>query len=322
MPPRGASPRRWYPAMRFGIVLPHFRAVAGAAAIRDAAQAAEALGFDSIWITDRAAIPRGEVNRRFGPAFYDPLVTLGFVAAATSRVRLGATVFVLPFRHPVLMARAVASLDQLCGGRLDFGVGAGWMREEFDAIGVPFERRGALTDEYLDAMIALWTAPVASFSGPTVRFENLVSEPQPVQQPYPPIWVGGRTPPAFRRAVKYGQVWHASPAGLSELVPAVAELRATSKALGRDPATIALTTRAPLHFAAASRGFGAEEPADLPIGTPDAVVATLRRYQAAGFSEIVFDTFFAGFPELEDATPEGILKTMQQFARAVMPVFR
>lgn len=308
--------------MRFGIVLPHFRSVAGPAAIRDVAQAAEALGFDSIWITDRAAIPRGEVNRRFGPAFYDPLVTLGFVAAATSRVRLGATVFVLPFRHPVLMARAIASLDQLSSGRLDLGVGAGWMRAEFDAIGVPFERRGTLTDEYLDAMIALWTAPIASFNGPTVRFENLVSEPQPLQQPYPPIWVGGSTAPAFRRTVKYGQVWHASPAGLSHLKKAVAELQQTAKALGRDPATIALTTRAPLHFAAATRGFGAEEPADLPIGTPDAVVAMLRRYQAVGFSEVVFDTFFAGFPELEDATPETILTTMRQFARAVMPAFR
>jgi probable F420-dependent oxidoreductase len=307
--------------MRFGIVLPHFRAVAGAGAIRDAAQAAESLGFDSVWVTDRAAIPRGEVNQRFGPAFYDPLVTLGFVAAATSRVRLGATVFVLPFRHPVLLARAIASLDQLCDGRLDLGVGAGWMAEEFAAIGVPFSRRGALTDEYLDAMIALWSAPIASFSGPTVRFQNLVSEPAPLQKPHPPIWVGGSTPPAFRRTVKYGQVWHASPAGLSALLSAVAALQETARQLGRDPAAITLTTRAPLHFASAARSLGGEELPDLPIGTPDAVIATLRRYQAAGFSEIVFDTFFAGFPELEGATAESILKTMRLFARAVMPAF-
>ncbi|HLZ68332.1 MAG TPA: LLM class F420-dependent oxidoreductase [Dehalococcoidia bacterium] len=307
--------------MRFGIVLPHFRAVAGAAAIRDVAQAADSLGFDSIWITDRAAIPRGEVNRRFGPAFYDPLVTLGYVAACTTRVRLGATVFVLPFRHPVLMARAIASLDQLCGGRLDVGVGTGWMREEFDAIGVPFEQRGALTDEYLDAMIALWSAPVASFAGPTVRFENLHAEPLPVQQPHPPIWVGGRTPPAYRRAIKYGQVWHASPVGLSELLPAIAGLRETAKRLGRDPETIALTTRAPLYFELTSHRFGESEPPEMPIGTPDAVLATLRRYQAAGFSEIVFDTFFAGFPELEGATPDGILQTMSQFTRVVRPAF-
>ena len=99
-------------------------------------------------------------------------------------------------------------------------------------------------------------------------------------------------------------------------------LRATATRLGRDPATIALTTRAPLHFEAAPRGAGDIEPPDLPIGTPDAVVATLRRYQAAGFSEVVFDTFFAGFQELEGATPAGILTTMQQFARAVLPAFR
>src|SRR5829696_4556942 len=142
--------------MRFGVVLPHFRAVASAMAIRDVAQAAEALGFDAVWVTDRAAVPVGPVAGRFGPAFYDPLVTLAAVAAATERVRLGASVFVLPFRHPVLMARALASLDQLSAGRLIVGVGAGWMREEFDAIGVPFHERGRLTDEYLEAILTLW----------------------------------------------------------------------------------------------------------------------------------------------------------------------
>src|SRR5205823_9886562 len=118
---------------------------------------------------------------------------------------------------PVLMARALASIDQLSEGRLIVGVGAGWMAEEFEAIGVPFRERGRLTDEYLDAMRTLWTEPVASFEGRTVRFRDLVSEPQPHQRPHPPIWVGGSTPAAPRRTVRVGDAWHGSPAPLAEL---------------------------------------------------------------------------------------------------------
>lgn len=307
--------------MRFGVVLPHFRQVAGAGAIRDVAQAAEDLGFDSLWVTDRAAIPQGDVNYRFGPAFYDPFVTLSYVAAKTSRVRLGATVFVLPFRPPVLMARALASLDQLADGRLDVGVGAGWMREEFEAINVPFGQRGRLTDEYLDAMLALWASPVASFAGPTVQFKNLSAEPLPVQQPHPPLWVGGRTEAALRRTLRYGDVWHGSPVSLPEMLPFVAALRAALADAGRDPDSIAITTRAPLHFTAAGGARDAEAAPDVPIGAPDAVIGAIRRYAAAGFAELVFDLFFPGFPELEDATPASMLKTLELFARAVLPAF-
>jgi probable F420-dependent oxidoreductase len=309
--------------MRFGIVLPHFRQVAGASAIRDTAQAAERLGFDSIWVTDRAALPLGVVGRRFGPAFFDPFVTLSYVAAKTERVRLGATVFVLPFRHPVLAARAIASLDQFSDGRVIVGAGAGWMPEEFEAIGVPFHNRGRLTDEYLEAMIALWSSPTASFAGPTVRFENLCSEPLPIQRPHPPIWVGGRAPAALRRAVKYGGAWHGSPEPLSRLRQVTPALTEEAKRQGRDPASIELTTRAPLHFATGNRtNLSSAEVPDYPFGTPAEVIASIHRYKVAGFSELVFDAFFAGFPELEDATPESILRTMELFARAVMPAFK
>jgi probable F420-dependent oxidoreductase len=307
--------------LRFGVVLPHFRHVAGATAIRDVAQAAERLGFASLWVTDRAAIPLGAVNKRFGPQFFDPYVTLSYVAGITNTVRIGATVFVLPFRHSVIAARALASLDQLSDGRLIAGVGAGWMEEEFEAIGVPFARRGRLTDEYLDAMLALWASPIASFSGPTIQFENLVSEPRPRQQPHPPIWVGGGTPAAYRRTVKYASTWHASPIPLSQLRQHAVALRETAKEMGRDPATIALTTRAPLRIENSGRALMAAAVPDYPIGTPDQITAALRRYMLAGFEEIVFDTFF-GVPELDDATPEGIMQTLKTFARAILPVFK
>ncbi|MHB8577544.1 MAG: TIGR03619 family F420-dependent LLM class oxidoreductase [Dehalococcoidia bacterium] len=306
--------------MRFGVVLPHFRAVASPSAIRDVSQAAERLGFDSIWVTDRAAIPNPEVRHRFGPEFYDPYATLAFVAGLTERVRLGATVLVLPFRQPVLTARALATLDQFSAGRLIVGIGAGWMPEEFSALGVPFEQRGRLTDEYLDAILALWASPVATFAGPTVKFESLVSEPRPLQQPRPPLYVGGATPPALRRTVKYGDAWHGSPMPLSQLRLAVEALETESRRQGRDPATIGLSTRAPLRITADRRALDADEVPEYPAGTPDQVLAAIRRYRAAGFTELVFDTFFA-HPALEETTPEGILHTLELFARAIIPAF-
>lgn len=309
--------------MRFGIVLPHFRHVAGATAIRDVAQAAERLGFDSVWVTDRAAIPPGAVYDRFGPSFFDPFITLGNVAAQTSRVRLGITVLVLPFRHPLLAARAIASLDQLSDGRLDVGVGAGWMAEEFATLGIPFGQRGRLTDEYLDAMIALWRAPVASFKGPTIAFDQLASAPLPLQRPHPPLWVGGGSAAALRRTVKYGAAWHGRPSPLSDLLPVVEQLHTEALRQGRDPATIVLTTRAPLRFLPPRHGSppGTNGTPDQPIGAPDEVSAAIHRYAAAGFSELVFDTFY-DCPGLEDATPASILRTLDLFARAVLPAFR
>jgi probable F420-dependent oxidoreductase len=307
--------------MLFGLVLPHFRQVAAASAVRDVAQAAEAGGFASLWVTDRAAIPLGPVNRRFGPSFFDPYVTLSYVAGITSRVRLGASVFVLPFRQPVIAARALASLDQFSAGRLIVGAGAGWMAQEFAAAGVPFHRRGRLTDEYLDAMLALWSSPVASFAGPTVRFENLVSEPRPVQQPHPPIWVGGGTSAALRRTVRYAAAWHGSPQPLPELTAIIAALREEAERQGRAPADIALTTRAPLLLQTRGRAADPDDGAGYPAGTPDQVAAAIHRYAAAGFSEIVFDTFF-GHPALDGATPAAILAVLDLFSRTVLPVFR
>ena len=195
------------------------------------------------------------------------------------------------------------------------------MREEFDAIGVPFGRRGRLTDEYLDAMLAIWASPIASFAGETVRFERLSGEPLPVQRPHPPIWVGGSTPPALRRAVRVGDVWHASPTPLSVLERIVAALRAECTAQGRDPASLPITTRAALKFTRAPGGFAANDVPDEPVGTPDQVAAAIHRYAAAGFSELVFDTFFE-HPALDDATPASVLQTVQTFARAVLPAFR
>ena len=150
--------------MRFGLSLPHFRQVASPEVIRQVAQRAEHLGYDGIWVSDHIVIPDSAVDR-FGSMFYEPLTVLGFAAACTSRVRLGTTVLILPYRNPVVTAKVLATLDVLSGGRVTAGMAVGWTEDEFKALGVPFRERGALSDEYIAAFKALWTQDKPDFSG-------------------------------------------------------------------------------------------------------------------------------------------------------------
>src|SRR5436853_533339 len=142
--------------MKFGVWIPNCRHLAMAHIIRNSAVRAEQLGYDSVWVSDHVVVPHANV-KNFGEAVFDPLVTLAMIAGATQRVRLGTTVLIIPYRNPVLTAKMIASLDALSGGRFVLGVGAGWLAEESAALGVPFAERGAMTDEYLTAMQALWT---------------------------------------------------------------------------------------------------------------------------------------------------------------------
>jgi probable F420-dependent oxidoreductase len=245
-------------------------------------------------------------------------VTLSYVAARTSRVRLGASVFVLPFRPPVLMARALASIDQLSDGRLIVGVGSGHMAVEFAAIGVPFDRRGRLTDEYLDAMLSLWQSATAEFDGQAVQFAALSTEPLPLQRPYPPLYIGGSSAAAVRRSVRVGNAWHGGPAPLKSHLPVIAALQQACASHGRAPSDLRLTTRAALRFMD-KPDDGVREPEE-PIGTPDSVTAVLRRYEEAGFDEIAFDTFFP-HPALNGATTATVLHTLTMFAAEVLPAF-
>src|SRR5919199_3201946 len=186
--------------MRFGLSLPHFQRVASPEAIQRVAQRAEQLGYDGIWVSDHIVIPVSAAER-FGSMFYEPLTALGFVAACTSRVRLGTTVIILPYRNPLVTAKVLSTLDVLSGGRITAGMAVGWTEDEFKALGVPFQERGALSDEYIAAFKALWTQDKPAFQGRHVRFDNIAFEPKPVQKPHIPIWVGGNSKRAIRRAV-------------------------------------------------------------------------------------------------------------------------
>ena len=158
-------------------------------------------------ISDHVAVTP-DVQDRYPAPFYDPFTTLSWLAGVTHRIELGTTVVIVPYRSPLLVARMAANIDQLSGGRFIFGVGVGWAQQEFAALGVDFHQRGAMTDDYLSAIQALWTNDVASYQGRFISFENVHSTPRPVQTPHPPVWVGGSSDAALRRAVRFGGGWH------------------------------------------------------------------------------------------------------------------
>ncbi len=193
--------------MKVGVNLINFGRGAGPESLAREAGVAEALGYHFLMISDHVAITP-DVAARYDAPFWDPFVTLGWLAATTRRVELGTTVVIVPYRHPLQTARLVANLDHLTGGRFIFGVGVGWAKQEFETLGVPFHQRGAITNDYLAAMLACWADDIASYTGPHVAFTDIRTAPRPRQSPHPPIWVGGASDAALRRAVRFGDAWH------------------------------------------------------------------------------------------------------------------
>jgi probable F420-dependent oxidoreductase len=190
--------------MRIGVHLPQFGRASGPESIRRAAQQADELGFDDVWVSDHLAVPDGVA---YPPAYlYEPIITLTWAAAATRRVGLGTSVLILPYRHPLHLAKELSSLDQLSEGRLILGAGAGWLAEEFDALGVPMAERGARSDECIDVLRACWGNDPVSVAGPTVRFDGMKVRPKPGHAI--PIWVGGASEGALARVVSRGDGWH------------------------------------------------------------------------------------------------------------------
>ena len=202
---------------QFGVSLPNI-GMHDPQAVRLVAEQAEAAGLDSVWAADHIVLPTGatspypyHVDGEFlippGMPFMDQFTCLSYVAGITSSIKLGTAVNLLPLRHPLAVAKTVATLDVLSGGRAILGVAAGWLAQEFDALGLDFNRRGQMLDEGLDVLREIWTQPNASFEGEFYRFHDVAAFPQPVQKPYPPIWVGGDTMPVKRRVARAGDVW-------------------------------------------------------------------------------------------------------------------
>jgi probable F420-dependent oxidoreductase len=197
--------------MRFGLFGINTGPCARPETAAKVARAAEAAGFESLWTGEHVVLPDPQAPPSPAPPQHpmlDPAASLSFLAAHTQRVKLGTGIIILPQRNPLVLAKELASVDVLSNGRLIFGLGAGYLKQEFDALGARFDDRGARTDEYIDAMRAIWTQAKPAFAGRTVKFARVDAQPRPVQKPHPPIVVGGMSPSAFRRALARGNGWY------------------------------------------------------------------------------------------------------------------
>jgi probable F420-dependent oxidoreductase len=210
--------------MQLGIHLPHAGEQATPALIRRHAIRAEALGFDDVWVSEHIIVPRREFPR--SPLFYDPVVTLSYVAAVTERVRLGTTVLVLPMRHPLPLAKELSTLHNLSNGRLILGAGVGWLEPEFAALGVPFKERGRRMDEGIAMMRAVWTQDPVTFETKYIPAKITEMTMTPLPMSHIPLWIGGSSDAALKRTIRIADGWHGSRETPEEAAPIVQRLRA------------------------------------------------------------------------------------------------
>lgn len=242
--------------------VPNFGPGTGPDVLRRWAQVVEALGYDLLMVSDHVAVTP-DVAAQYPAPFYEPFTTLSWLAGTTSRIRLGTTVLVVPYRHPLLIARMAANLNQLSGGRFVLGVGVGWARQEFDALGVPFHRRGALTDEHLRAVRAAWADDADYRSGQI------------------PIWVGGNSDAALRRAVRFGEAWHPLRRTVDWLRAAVDRLAAEADRPAFAPRIALRLTESPITDAGRLAGEGSIAQ----------IVDDLEQLRLFGADTVVLDPF-------------------------------
>lgn len=243
--------------MKLGVLAPPGgREAADPRRVAGFARTLEGEGAESVWTVEHVIVPGGYDSRypydgsgKMGLAPHDdipdPLHWLTFAAAHTSTLRLGTAMLILPEHQPVVMAKRLATVDALSGGRLLAGIGVGWLREEYDALGVPFDKRGKRADEYLQAMKALWTRAPASYHGEFVSFRDVYCSPRPVRALGVPVVVGGHSAAAARRAARYGDGFYPLGVDLAGMRDLLALLRKECERIGRDPAEIEITARAP-----------------------------------------------------------------------------
>lgn len=302
--------------MQYGVHLPQLGRTADRRTLIEWAEEADRLGLHSGWVSDHVAWPReieskypytddGSFPGGFDMPWLDPLGTLMFVAARTERLKLGTTVLILGYRPPVLTAKFWASLDVLSEGRTLLGVGVGWMKEEFDVLGMPYDHRGARGDEQLEVFDRLFSNANPSFDGRFYQFPEIGFSPKPVQSPVP-IWVGGNSDAAFRRTARYGHCFHAAFQKRATVVEEWAAVRAACEAIGRDPGEVELSIR--LYLDPDAR----MEPAKSIQGSADQMAATVADWAAIGVDHILVDVVAGG-------GPQGRLDALRSFMTDVAP---
>ena len=291
--------------IKFGVCLPQYGREVSFEDLRAVATDAEALGFDSVWASDHVVTPE-RLHNSVGPIFFDVFTVLSHVSALTGRVKLGTTVLVTPYRNPLVAAKIISTLDSLSGGRVILGVGTGGAPDEFAALGIPESQRGARTDEYLSAMIELWTTDPSNFHGRFVSFDGVRFAPKPAQHPHPPIWVGGRSDAALRRAVRFGQAWHPTSMQLDVLGERMAQLERLSTEAGR-PEPPETTIHQGVSFEADGNVSSERRPGR---GAPEQVSEDMAIYENLGITVVVCN--------FRSADTYTLRRAMETFARQVM----
>ena len=280
-------------------------------AIAQTAVKAEELGFDALFVNDHVIVddsPRSESWRNV----YDPLMVLSYVAARTSRVLLGTSVLIMPYRNPIVTAKMIATLDQMSGGRAIAGVGSGWNEAEYDALGVPFHQRGARTTEYLRIWQACWAPGPTTFHGRFFNFDNMHVSPKPLQQPHPPLWIGGSSQASLRRAARFGQVWQPTPTPLDTLVNNQNYLKDYCAEIEReDVPSTRMSFRVNFSHITGSSSSNGERPTGQ--GTPEQVASDITRYRQEADLE-QFQINFNGCGSLQQ-----LLDSMDVLVQDVMP---
>ena len=287
--------------MKVGLAFASSVGVDGSAAL-EICRRAEALGFESVWGGEHVVLPDaiaskypytedGKIPAESDTPIPDPLIWLAYVAAAAPTLRLGTCILIVPQRNPLVLAKELATLDLLSGGRVELGLGVGWLKEEFDALGVAWERRGARNDEYVAAMRALWAGPHAEFHGEFVDFEPATCSPRPVNGSIP-ILVGGDTDQAIRRAVRIADGYFPGEGDHERLKQLIGRLRKASEEAGRDPDSIEINAM-----------FGAQ------LADP---IAGVEQMAQAGVGRIMVPAFFFAGP--------GGLDRLSEFGERVIPL--
>lgn len=297
--------------MKFGVSIPHFGRPVNLAELLEIVRQTEALGFDSVWVTDHIIMPRS-ANVIYRENMLDPFSLLGYLAAATERVSIGTSVIIIPYRNPVVVAKMIATVDQLSNGRIIFGAGVGWNDGEFGALGRPYDERGGMMDEHLRLIRALWTNETLSFEGEYTRFHDMAISPQPYQRPHPPVWIGGNGRIARRRAARLAEGWH--PVGLmpEEVAEGTHDLKALWRENDREGVPV-VSIRGMVFMEGVSDvayRFPARRATTLE-GSSDKIVDIVGRYGQAGVEHIVLD--------MTNHSHTSLLAVMEAFAGDVRP---
>ncbi|MBI3743109.1 MAG: LLM class F420-dependent oxidoreductase [Chloroflexi bacterium] len=282
-----------------------------------AAQRAEALGYFGVTLPEHIVMPVKLGVEPMNVVWFDNFVLGSHIASLTQRIRLIFCVMVVPYRPAVQTAKQIATLDQVSKGRLIVGVGAGWMRAEFRNLGLPFDERGAMTDEYLAAMRALWTQESPSFQGKHVSFTSLIFQPKCYQKPHAPLWIGGSGPRILRRVVEHGQGWMPMVGTIDDMARDIREVKQRTKAAGRDPDALDFSFSIVVgerdEYSEKARAHVVKERNVIrpqAVTVPE-IVDLLGEYRAAGFTHLGVSWKWRTIPEY--------MEGLEWFAREIMP---